>query len=228
MWKSVNSFWKRRVRPIWEDRVGGGLILAAILALIVAIYGQLSGSTARLLDWLSDRVIISRWLLPAEFAGGILLALTAVLLGRWQLRTKTKPTFAPMLVCDPKYPIEWHIDAPLRTWLSDSRVSRYTPGDQKRILSGPYHADCKAELDADYDNQTSDFGPDLLPECPVCEVQLFALSDQEDLDPDLFAMRLEAIKELQRMARNNVPIKTGMALERPLYWKRIKPLSKRS
>jgi hypothetical protein len=70
MWNSVISIWKRWINPIWTDRVWGGVILAAILALIAAIYGHLSGSTAHLFAWLGDTVTISRWQLPAEFAGG--------------------------------------------------------------------------------------------------------------------------------------------------------------
>jgi hypothetical protein len=70
MWNSVISIWKRWINPIWTDRVWGGVILAAILALIAAIYGHLSGSTAHLFAGLGDTVTISRWQLPAEFAGG--------------------------------------------------------------------------------------------------------------------------------------------------------------
>jgi hypothetical protein len=39
-------------------------------------------------------------------------------------------------------------------------------------------------------------------------------------------MRRAAIEEIQRLARHDIPIKTGIGLAAPTYWKLMKPVAK--
>jgi hypothetical protein len=218
----INRLWKRWLLPITNNATAAVVIGAALLA----TYGQLSGKTAQLFSWLGDHVTISRWQLPAEFIGGLLVATVIIWMGKRQQRAQPKSTFQPLVVSDPNYPIEWRIQWEPREWLNDTRIAAHSPSERQRILSGPYHVVCKSELEMGDDGYNDDSGPCLLPKCPVCEVNLFAIGEDYE-NPALSDVRLEAIEEIQRQARYGVVIKNGMSLEKPLYWKRIKPASKR-
>lgn len=113
---------------------------AVIAAAIVGAWAQVSGITTWLKDWLFTTVTIYRWQLPAQFALGVLFSITVVLLRRWRLRTKIRPPFAPIIVHDPEYSIQWRINVEPQKWL-DARISAYSSTYQNKILAGPYHAE---------------------------------------------------------------------------------------
>src|SRR6267142_1707314 len=141
MWNFIKRLWKRWLLPISNNATAAGLIV-----MVVSIYVVASGKAERLTTWLGETVIIWRWQLPAQFTFGLLVAGAIIWLRHRQQRVQPKPAFQPMVVCDPNYPIEWRIQMEPRQWLNDTRVSTRSPGEHQRILSGPYHVACKAEL----------------------------------------------------------------------------------
>jgi hypothetical protein len=209
-------------KRIWNDPVWSKVIAVAVVAAIVAVYGWLSGNGAKLVGWMSETVMYSRWALPASFGLGAVVFAVIV----WLRRKPIRSAFQVIIVGDKRLPIQWHIKCNPQGWIADHKIASHSAKYHEELLAGPYHAksDCCSQLSSVWPSYHSarEGGPLLMPHCPGCRAIVFNIVE-EDAYPHLWKVRTQAIEELQRLARIGRSIKTGTALENPGYWEYMLP-----
>lgn len=196
----------------------GVLLAAAVVATTTAIYFGLKWyRTRRELHVLKTRAIVAQAAAGAEAAA---------------VRAKAPVPFWNITVEDRRLQLRWIIRRPPKEWLHWRNVrSTVSPGAVHEVLDGPFHAapGCNAPLEETYDGVLRTDSPTLSERCPVCGQQVFRPRRSEtgfgNAVVYVWAMRAQALEELQRMERNGSPFDAdvNLTLESPAYWKSMRP-----
>lgn len=217
------------LRAAWKDPVGSKVIAAAILLASSTISAPVRRWVFEGLGNISRAQVIVWFFFGVVFGAAICYASMRRRLPKQADRKRTEdarkttmpaaaPRFSPITVLDQTLGIEWEIrKAPLE-WIEDHKLRQHSPVLHEAILAGPFHSvsGCKADLS---ETEWEEGTPKLMQWCAGCDGAVYRSSEQASIR----AIREQTLTELQRMARNGARIEGTVVLERPEYWKWMKP-----
>jgi hypothetical protein len=201
---------------MWSQ-VMAGLIIAAILAVLAAVF---AGIWPPFHKWLFltipvDRLQISLWMALALIAGGV-MGMVAARPRDQAMESTANARFRPVAVEDHEYEMEWQLREDPKNWVH-LNLREQTPYFVKQILAGPYHLKKGCRNDLYFQMPEDRFeGPKFRALCPRCDY------GNDEFDPpaeqaDLNRLRTMALGELQRLHRNGVDLTNTVTLEQPHY-----------